>query len=79
MRYAILGGASAIAIAMGIAASPTIARAQDAEREIAEELRGGVLNVFDQEPAEWTGAGATELGLYDLVQRRYYVGLKFRF
>ncbi|MEW5688135.1 MAG: TonB-dependent receptor [Pseudomonadota bacterium] len=42
-------------------------------------LRAGVLNVFDVAPPEWTGAGATDLGLYDLLQRRYFVGVKQRF
>jgi outer membrane receptor protein involved in Fe transport len=42
-------------------------------------LRAGVQNVFDQEPPVWTGAGATDLGLYDLVQRRFFVGVKRRF
>jgi iron complex outermembrane receptor protein len=43
------------------------------------ELRAGVQNVFDREPPEWTGNGATDLALYDLLQRRYYVGVKHRF
>lgn len=42
-------------------------------------LRAGVLNVFDTAPPVWTGAGATDLALYDLLQRRYFVGLKRRF
>ena len=43
------------------------------------QLRAGVLNVFDTQPPEWTGAGATDLGLYDLLQRRYYVGIRQAF
>jgi outer membrane receptor protein involved in Fe transport len=42
-------------------------------------LRAGVLNVFDVEPPEWTGYGATDVGLYDLLQRRFHVGLTKRF
>jgi iron complex outermembrane recepter protein len=45
----------------------------------AATLRAGVNNVFDKEPPEWTGNGATDLGLFDLLQRRFYVGLKYRF
>ena len=43
------------------------------------EFRAGVLNLFDTAPPVWTGNGSTDLGLYDLLQRRYYVGLKKRF
>lgn len=42
-------------------------------------LRAGVQNVFDAEPPAWTGNGATDLALYDLLQRRFYVGVKHRF
>jgi len=42
-------------------------------------FRAGVLNVFDVAPPEWTGAGATDLGLYDLLQRRYFFGVKRSF
>lgn len=42
-------------------------------------LRFGVQNLFDVEPPQWVGPGVTDLGLYDLVQRRYHVGLKRRF
>ncbi|WP_293375914.1 TonB-dependent receptor [Phenylobacterium sp. SCN 70-31] len=43
------------------------------------QFRAGVLNVFDTQPPVWTGNGSTDLGLYDLLQRRYYVGLKKSF
>lgn len=43
------------------------------------QLRAGVQNLFDTQPAEWVGAGATDLALYDLLQRRYYVGINRRF
>lgn len=43
------------------------------------EFRAGVLNLFDKAPPEWTGSGATDLGLYDLLQRRYYVGVRKAF
>jgi iron complex outermembrane receptor protein len=43
------------------------------------ELRAGVLNMFDTAPPEWTGNGATDLALYDLLQRRYFVGLTQKF
>lgn len=42
-------------------------------------LRLGVQNVFDVEPPEWVGPGVTDLGLYDLIQRRFHVGIKRRF
>lgn len=42
-------------------------------------LRAGVQNLFDTAPPEWVGNGATDLALYDLLQRRYYVGLRHRF
>ncbi|TAJ74491.1 MAG: TonB-dependent receptor [Phenylobacterium sp.] len=42
-------------------------------------FRAGVLNLFDVAPPVWTGAGATDLGLYDLLQRRYFVGVKRSF
>jgi len=42
-------------------------------------FRAGVLNVFDVAPPNWTGNGATDLGLYDLLQRRYFVGVKRSF
>lgn len=42
-------------------------------------FRAGVQNLFDTEPAEWVGAGATDLALYDLLQRRFYVGVKHSF
>jgi len=43
------------------------------------EVRAGVLNLFDTQPPEWTGNGATDLALYDLLQRRYFVGLSQKF
>jgi iron complex outermembrane recepter protein len=43
------------------------------------ELRAGIQNLFDTAPPEWTGNGSTDLGLYDLLQRRYYVGFKTSF
>jgi iron complex outermembrane recepter protein len=43
------------------------------------ELRAGVLNMFDTPPPEWTGSGATDLALYDLLQRRYLLGVTQRF
>jgi iron complex outermembrane receptor protein len=39
-------------------------------------LRFGVQNLFDTQPAEWVGYGATDLGLYDIVQRRYFIGIR---
>jgi iron complex outermembrane receptor protein len=43
------------------------------------QLRAGIQNLFDTEPPEWVGLGATDLGLYDIVQRRYFVGVRTRF
>lgn len=42
-------------------------------------IRFGVTNLFDKEPPEWTGAGATDLAIYDLMQRRYFMGVTHRF
>jgi outer membrane receptor protein involved in Fe transport len=43
------------------------------------EVRGGVLNIADKDPPVWTGEGATDLALYDVLGRRFYVGVKKRF
>jgi len=43
------------------------------------QLRLGVQNLFDTEPPVWVGQGNTDYGLYDIVQRRYFVGLRQRF
>jgi|HigsolmetaAR202D_1030399.scaffolds.fasta_scaffold00027_13 iron complex outermembrane receptor protein len=42
-------------------------------------MRVGVINLFDTEPPTWTGNGSTDLGLYDLLQRRYFVNFTKRF
>lgn len=49
--------------------------------KISPDLRvsAGVLNVGDKQPPEWTGLGATDPSLYDLVQRRWYVSLSAKF
>lgn len=43
------------------------------------ELRAGVLNVADTQPPEWTGEGATDFAIYDLLGRRYYAGVNIKF
>ncbi|MDD1449674.1 TonB-dependent receptor [Sphingomonas sp. H160509] len=43
------------------------------------QLRVGVQNLFDTQPPKWVGFGATDLGLYDILQRRFFVGLRQRF
>ncbi len=43
------------------------------------ELRGGVLNLTDIEPPEWTGLGATDPATYDLLGRRFYAGARMKF
>ncbi len=42
-------------------------------------LRAGVQNLLDEAPPGWVGQGATDLALYDLLQRRYSIGLTRRF
>jgi iron complex outermembrane receptor protein len=43
------------------------------------QLRATVQNLFDEAPPGWVGQGATDLALYDLLQRRYSIGLTRRF
>lgn len=43
------------------------------------ELRAGVLNIADENPPVWTGEGATDPALYDIVGRRFFVGVSKRF
>ena len=43
------------------------------------EFRAGVLNMADRQPPAWTGESATDPALYDLLGRRFYVGVNLRF
>jgi outer membrane receptor protein involved in Fe transport len=43
------------------------------------EFRGGVNNIADEEPPVWTGFGATDPAIYDLVGRRFYLGVNVKF
>lgn len=43
------------------------------------ELRGGVLNIADTDPPEWTGEGATDFAIYDMLGRRFYAGVNIKF
>jgi outer membrane receptor protein involved in Fe transport len=43
------------------------------------EFRGGMLNIADTQPPVWTGEGATDLALYDVLGRRFYVGVRKTF
>ena len=43
------------------------------------EVRGGVLNLADRQPPAWTGEGATDTALYDVLGRRFYVGVNLSF
>lgn len=43
------------------------------------EVRGGVLNIADRQPPAWTGEGATDAALYDVLGRRFYAGVKLSF
>lgn len=43
------------------------------------ELRAGVLNLADKQPPVWTGEGATDLALYDVLGRRFYMGARLKF
>jgi len=43
------------------------------------EVRGGILNIGDRQPPEWTGEGATDPALYDMLGRRFYAGVHLKF
>jgi iron complex outermembrane receptor protein len=43
------------------------------------ELRGGVLNIADRQPPAWTGESATDVALYDMLGRRFYLGVNVKF
>ncbi|MGA0607840.1 TonB-dependent receptor domain-containing protein [Phenylobacterium sp. VNQ135] len=43
------------------------------------EFRAGVLNLADTQPPEWTGEGATDFAIYDVLGRRYYAGVNIKF
>lgn len=43
------------------------------------EFRFGVLNIADKQPPVWTGEGATDLALYDVLGRRFFVGAHLKF
>ncbi|TAJ74494.1 MAG: TonB-dependent receptor [Phenylobacterium sp.] len=45
----------------------------------AVEFRAGVLNLTDKAPPEWTGEGATDFAIYDVLGRRFYAGVNLRF
>lgn len=41
----------------------------------ATRIRVGVTNLFDREPPVWEREGSTDLAMYDLMQRRYFVSV----
>jgi outer membrane receptor protein involved in Fe transport len=43
------------------------------------EIRGGILNLTDKQPPEWTGEGATDFAIYDVLGRRYFIGANVKF
>ncbi|MDZ4375661.1 MAG: TonB-dependent receptor [Phenylobacterium sp.] len=43
------------------------------------EFRAGVINIGDTEPPEWTGEGATDFAIYDVLGRRFYAGVNIKF
>ena len=49
----------------------------------ALELFGGIDNAFDEQPplltSSWGGDANTDVTLYDVIGRRYFVGLRARF
>jgi outer membrane receptor protein involved in Fe transport len=45
----------------------------------AFELRMGVLNLLDKEPPEWVQGSLSDPALYDILQRRFFVGANVRF
>lgn len=45
----------------------------------AFQLRGGILNIADKQPPEWTGESATDPAIYDILGRRAFVGVNMKF
>jgi outer membrane receptor protein involved in Fe transport len=43
------------------------------------EFRFGVLNLLDKAPPEWTQGSLSDPGLYDTLQRRFFVGVNAKF
>ncbi len=43
------------------------------------ELRAGITNIADKQPPVFTGEGNTDLALYDVLGRRFYVGARIKF
>jgi iron complex outermembrane recepter protein len=47
------------------------------------ELFGGIDNAFDEQPplltSSWGGDANTDVTLYDVIGRRYFVGVRARF
>jgi len=43
------------------------------------DVRAGVINLADEEPPVWTGEGATDTAIYDVLGRRYYLGITKKF
>jgi iron complex outermembrane receptor protein len=43
------------------------------------ELRAGIINIADKDPPNWTSNGATDPALYDVMGRRFYIGLNKTF
>lgn len=50
-------------------------------RRINDRLEGrfGVVNLADTQPPEWTGESATDPAAYDVLGRRFYLGLNLSF
>jgi outer membrane receptor protein involved in Fe transport len=42
-------------------------------------LRGGITNLADTQPPVWAGEGATDPALYDVLGRRYFLGISKQF
>jgi outer membrane receptor protein involved in Fe transport len=42
-------------------------------------LRGGVTNLADTQPPVWAGEGATDPALFDVLGRRYFLGISKQF
>jgi iron complex outermembrane recepter protein len=45
----------------------------------AWQLRVGIVNLLDEEPPEWTTGSVADPALYDIIQRRFYVGINKHF
>jgi outer membrane receptor protein involved in Fe transport len=43
------------------------------------QVRVGIVNLLDEEPPQWTTGSLGDPALYDMIQRRYYMGINKQF